>query len=263
MLAAGVYGGFLAQAGRRAMSSGRAVPRIGVVLVADRDDLADGVDWFRQALARCGAADGVCVDPVAAEVVSVTAELEGDLSLEDRSAPTARLVGGSGRVARRRRVDAGLPPGAPAARRWDPRRRGRRAAVRGVLGRRDDRPPAGPAGRLAARLDGGDTRGQCRGARPGHRRRRARADLHDRRGAHDPVGDAFAPGRRRSQRGWSARGSLSTRTRWSSWTPPLTVARRDGGASGPVDVVGSGQAWFLTADDGAVRVDRREPGRSR
>ncbi len=35
---------------------------------------------------------------------------------------------------------------------------------------------------------------------------------------------------------------------------------RAGGASGTV--IGTGQAWFLTADDGSVRVERREPGRT-
>ena len=36
-----------------------------------------------------------------------------------------------------------------------------------------------------------------------------------------------------------------------------------GGSSGPVEVVGAGQAWLVTTDDGSVLVDRREPGRSR
>ena len=36
--------------------------------------------------------------------------------------------------------------------------------------------------------------------------------------------------------------------------PATATARRRGW-------LGTGQAWFLTADDGAVRVDRREPGR--
>jgi len=87
-----VYGSFLAEAAQRAEAVGRAVPRIGVVLVGDADDLAAGVDWFRQAVASCGPA----------EVVAATAEPAGALCLDDASAPAARwwsdldglLVGG-------------------------------------------------------------------------------------------------------------------------------------------------------------------------
>ena len=81
-LTAIVYGGFLAEAGQRAAASGRAVPRIGVVVVAERDELDGGVDWFRQALASGGPA----------EVLAATAEPDGDLAWT--TDPPRPLAGG-------------------------------------------------------------------------------------------------------------------------------------------------------------------------
>ena len=156
-LAETVYGPFVAQTRLRAARRGRANPRIAVVIVAEQAGytlaLERAVDWFRQALARSG--------EIAVEPATAAEDQEDPLRLIDGSTPDTTffedldglLVGG------------GLPPayhrGAPAARRCDPcRRHARRCAVRGVLRRRDDRSATGPARRMAARLHGGDARGQ-------------------------------------------------------------------------------------------------------
>lgn len=79
-LASLVYGDFVAEASSRAAAAGRTTPRIGVVVVAEQENLADGVTWFAGALARCG--------PV--EVLAATATEVGDevLRLAD-GAPAA------------------------------------------------------------------------------------------------------------------------------------------------------------------------------
>ncbi|HEY5788775.1 MAG TPA: Type 1 glutamine amidotransferase-like domain-containing protein [Microlunatus sp.] len=261
-VAASVYGGFLAQAGRRALSSGRTVPRIGVVLVADRDDLADGVDWFRQALARCGPADGVCVDPVAAEVVSVTAELEGDLSLEDRSVPTALWWAGLDGLL----VGGGLTPAYHRA--LLPHAVGIRDAVAGGL------PYAGfSAGAMIApqqALLGGWRLGLTAVTHEDNAEDLDQVTVVEGLGLISTSVEVHT-----TQWGTLSRliatvaaGMVSSGIAVDENTVVILDPATDGGstnsgAAGPVDVVGTGQAWLLTADDGAVRVDRREPGRFR
>jgi hypothetical protein len=44
--AATVYGSFVTECAQRAVASGRDVPRIGVVVVAEREDLDAGQAWF-------------------------------------------------------------------------------------------------------------------------------------------------------------------------------------------------------------------------
>jgi cyanophycinase len=246
-LTAIVYRGVLAEVGQRATASGRAVPRIAVVVVAERDELDGGVDWFRQALASGGRAD----------VLAATAEPEGDLALADGCTPTADwwssldglLVAGGltpayhrlllpHAAAIRAAVTAGLPYAGFSA--------GAMIA-----------PPTGPARGLAARLHGGDARGQRRGPRPGHRRRGTGPDLVHGRGAHEPVGTLS-----RLVAVVAAGLATSGIAVDENTVVILDVATdgpaRAGGTSG--SVVGAGQAWFLTADGDSVRVDRREAG---
>ena len=251
--AASVYGGFLRQAGGRARSSGRAVPRIGVVLVGDRDDLAGGVDWFRLALARCG-------DPAAAEVVSLTAEPDGELLLEDRSPPPALwwsnldglLVGGGLTPAYHR----ALLPYAVAI----------RAAVAGGL------PYAGfSAGAMIApqrALLGGWRLGSTAVTHEDNAEDLDQVTVVDGLGLISSTVDVHA-----TQWGTLTRllaevaaeeisSGIAVDENTVVILDPATDGATAGGESGRVQVVGSGQAWLLTADDGAVRVDRRQAGRS-
>ena len=245
-----VYGAFLAEAGERSVASGRAVPRIGVVVVADRDELADGVDWFRQALARCGPA----------EVVAATAEPEGDVSLDDGSAPAAGwwsdldgvLVGG-GLTPAYHRV---LLPHAVAI----------RSAVTGGL------PYAGfSAGAMVAprrALLGGWRLGSTAVTHEDNAEDLDQVTIVDGLGLVSPTVEVHT-----SQWGTLSRlvaavaaGRTASGIAVDENTVVILDPATDDGA--PADgasarVAGAGQAWLLTENDGAVRVVRREAGEPR
>lgn len=57
--ATAVYGSFVDEAHVRARSAGRSVPRVGIVLIAEAEDLDAGVAWFAEALSRCQPVDVV------------------------------------------------------------------------------------------------------------------------------------------------------------------------------------------------------------
>ena len=246
-----VYGTFLAEAGQRAGAVGRAVPRIGVVLVADGDDLAGGVDWFRQALAGCGPA----------EVVAATAESTGDLCLDDASRPVAGwwsdldglLVGG------------GLTPAYHRA--LQPHSVAIRVAVT------DGLPYAGfSAGAMIAprrALLGGWRLGSTAVTHEDNAEDLDQVTLVDGLGLISSTVEVHT-----SQWGTLSRlvaavgaGEATSGIAVDENTvvivdPATDSPAKVGGAS--VTVLGTGQAWFLTAGEGSsVRVDRRGPDRSR
>jgi cyanophycinase len=249
-LATTVYGPFARQSCERATVAGRAIPRIAVVVVAESEDLESAGDWFRQALARCGRAD----------VVAVTAESEGVLALADGSAPTrawwAELDGllvGGGLTSHYHRV---LLPYADAV----------RAAVAGGL------PYAGfSAGAMIApqrALLGGWRLGSTAVTHEDNAEDLDQITVVDGLGLVSSAVDVHT-----SQWGTLSRlvavvaaGEVTSGIAVDENTVVILDPGTDGptpdGGTGGVEVLGTGQAWFLTADDGAVRVDRREPGRT-
>ena len=247
---AAVYGTFLTEAAQRAESMGRAVPRIGVVLVADADDLAAGVDWFRLALTSCG--------PV--EVVAVTAESLGALCLDDGSAPAARwwsdldgLLVGGGLTPAYHRV---LQPHAVAI----------RIAVT------DGLPYAGfSAGAMIAprrALLGGWQLGSTAVTHQDNAEDLDQLTVVDGLGLISSTVEVHT-----SQWGTLSRlvaavaaGVASSGIAVDENTVAILDPATDGPATGgaSVTVLGTGQAWLLTAGEGSsVRVDRREPDRTR
>ena len=248
--AAGVYGGFVAQAAARATSSGRVVPRIAVLVVDEIEELGGAVDWFAEALQRCGQV----------EVTPVTAAPRGALSRADGTVPTdawwsgldGLLVGG-GLTPAYHRV---LLPYADAV----------RAAVAGGL------PYAGfSAGAMIApqrALLGGWRLGSTAVTHEDNAEDLDQITVVDGLGLASSAVDVHT-----SQWGTLSRlvavvaaGEVTTGIAVDENTvvildPGTDGPTRDGGA-GAVEVLGTGQAWFLTADDGAVRVHRRQPGRT-
>ncbi len=245
-----VYGTFLAEAGQRSAAAGRAVPRTGVVLVADRDELADGVDWFRQALARCGPA----------EVLAATADPTGALCLDDASTPAARwwsdldgLLVGGGLTPAYHRV---LLPHAVAI----------RVAVA------DGLPYVGfSAGAMIApqrALLGGWRLGSTAVTHEDNAEDLDQVTVVDGLGLISSTVEVHT-----SQ--WGTLSRLVAAVTAELATSGIavdenTVVILDPATDGPAraagaaeTVLGTGQAWFLTADDGSVRVERREPGRTR
>lgn len=92
-----VYGRFVAEASRRALSAGRAIPVVAVVVVAEQDDVDADVGWFADALGRCGE---VRIEPLTAAETAVLAgaplRLPAGQGLEDArfSGLDGVLVGG-------------------------------------------------------------------------------------------------------------------------------------------------------------------------
>jgi len=249
-LTAIVYGGFLAEAGQRAAASGRAVPRIGVVLVAERDELDGGVDWFRRALASGGPA----------EVLAATAEPEGDLGLDDGSTPTAGwwssldgLLVGGGLTPAYHRV---LLPHAAAI----------RAAVTAGLSYAGFSAGAMIASERA--LLGGWRLGSTAVTHEDNAEDLDQVTVVDGLGLISSTVEVHT-----SQRGTLSRlvaavaaGRTTSGIAVDENTVVILAPATDGtatrgGASG--SVLGAGRAWFLTTDGGSVRVDCREAGRSR
>jgi cyanophycinase len=244
-LTAIVYGGFLAEAGRRAAASGRAAPRIAVLVVAERDELDAGVDWFREALASGGPA----------EVVAATAEHEGDLTLADGSTPDVGWWSGLDGLL----VAGGLTPAYHRV--LLPHAAAIRAAVIAGL------PYAGfSAGAMIAperALVGGWRLGSTAVTHEDNAEDldqvtvveglgliASTVEVHTSQwGTLSRLVAAVAAGRATS-------GIAVDENTVVILDPTSDGPARAGEASG--SVVGAGQAWFLTADGDAVRVDRRE-----
>lgn len=246
-LTAIVYGGFLAEAGQRASASGRAVPRIAVVVVAERDELDGGVDWFRRALASGGRAD----------VLAATAEPEGDLALADGSTPTADWWSSLDGLL----VAGGLTPA--YHRLLLPHAAAIRAAVIAGL------PYAGfSAGAMIApqrALLGGWRLGSTAVTHEDNAEDLDQVTVVEGLGLISSTVEVHT-----SQWGTLSRlvavvaaGRATSGIAIDENTVVILdvatdVPARAGEASG--SVVGAGQAWFLTADGSSVRVDRREAG---
>lgn len=252
-LAETVYGPFVAQTRVRAARAGRANPRIAVVIVAEQAALEPAVDWFRQALARSG--------EIAVEPATAAEDQEDPLRLIDGSTPDATffedldglLVGG------------GLPPAYHRV--LQPHADAIRAAVRGGV------PYAGfSAGAMIApqrALLGGWRLGSTAVTHEDNAEDLDQVTVVDGLGLISSTVEVHT-----SQ--WGTLSRLVATVAAGLATSGIAVDEntvvildpgtdgsvRAGGASGRV--LGTGQAWFLTADEGrSVTVDRREPDRSR
>jgi cyanophycinase len=93
-LAATLYGPFVEEAASRAQRRGADLPRIATVVVADSADLAAGVAWFADALARCRAVEIAAL--TATEDPADSLRLAGDSAPGDGwwSGVDGLLVGG-------------------------------------------------------------------------------------------------------------------------------------------------------------------------
>ena len=241
-----VYGTFLAEAGQRAAAAGRAVPRIGVVLVADGTSSPTG--WTGSVRPSRAAARPRCWRPPRTPT--------GALCLDDASAPAARwwsdldgLLVGGGLTPAYHRV---LLPHAVAI----------RVAVA------DGLPYAGfSAGAMIApqrALLGGWRLGSTAVTHEDNAEDLDQVTVVDGLGLISSTVEVHT-----SQ--WGTLSRLVAAVAAGQATSGIAVDEntvvildpatdgpaRAGGASGTV--LGTGQAWFLTADDGSVRVERREP----
>ncbi len=241
--AANIYGGFAAECAQRAVASGRDVPRIGVVVVAEREDLDAGVDWFRQALERSR--------PV--EVVSATAELTGELTL---AVPDARWWAGLDGLV----VGGGLTPAYHRV--LQPHAVDIAAAVA------DGLPYAGfSAGAMVA---------PARALLGGWRIETTPVTHEDNAEDLDEITVVDGLGLISSTvevhtSQWGTLSRLVAAVAAGLATSGIAVDENTvvildpttddapAGEPAPGRVLGAGQAWFLTTDDGAVRVDRRTP----
>lgn len=241
-----VYGEFVAECERRGQAAGRAPARVAVVVVGEPEELADAVDWFAEALQRCAPVEavGLTAGPGAAP-----ARADGTPPDEAWWSDLDGLLVGGGVTPDYHRA---LRPHAGAI----------QAAVAAGM------PYAGfSAGAMIAprrALLGGWQVGPTAVTHEDNAEDLDQVTVVDGLGLLDATVEVHA-----AQWGTLSRLVAAVDTREvvaGIAVDENTVAILDpttDGAPGTVAVAGSGQAWFVTAEDDGVRVVRREGVRSR